>query len=199
MSYVPCVVKYSLVAYFTHNSLCLLILYPFLPLPPTPLPTVTASLSCLYFWHSAVTLRWSVTSIMGTPFSSSTFYFLYFVHFFLGFTLIGPLFKKYLIILDLQCSVSFWHSKVTQPCIPILSFLSHFPPSSSTTSDQIKFPVLYSWLSLLIHPQMKQLASTNPKRPVSPPARQPQVCSPCPWACLFLLLGLFVPYIRFQI
>ena len=39
IGYVPCVVQYILVAYFIHNSLYLLISYPYVTPLPSPLPT----------------------------------------------------------------------------------------------------------------------------------------------------------------
>ena len=41
IGYIPCVAQYTLVAYFVHNSLCLLILYPYIALPPSLSPLVT--------------------------------------------------------------------------------------------------------------------------------------------------------------
>ena len=53
-----------------------------------PSPHITSTLFYLYFWHSALTLGFSVTIIMRTLFfSSPTFYVLYFMHFFSWFHL----------------------------------------------------------------------------------------------------------------
>ena len=42
-------------------------------------------------------------------------------------------------------------------------FFSHYPPSCSTTSDWIQFPVLYSKTSLLIHSKCNSLHLLSPK------------------------------------
>ena len=45
--YIPCVVQYTLVAYFRPNSLCLLFLHPVLTLLPSLPAVVTAGVLCI--------------------------------------------------------------------------------------------------------------------------------------------------------
>lgn len=63
----------------------------------------------------------------------------------------------------LQCSVScLLYSKATRLYTYIHSFSHiHCRPSSSLTSDQLWFPVLYSRISLLIHPEYFQKDTTT--------------------------------------
>ena len=77
---------------------------------------------------------------------------------------------------------------------------SHYPPSSSITSDQIWFPVLYTRISLHIHSKCNSLHLLTPNYqsiPV-PLISHKSVLHVHEFVC-FLQIGSFVPYIGFQI
>ena len=108
------------------------------------------------------------------------------------------------ILVDLQCSVNFCcTAKWPGFTCFYTGFFSYYQLSSSTTSDWIEFPVLYSRTSLLLDSRCHSLhlltSNSRSNALPLPPPRQPQLCSPVYETVSILWLGSSVPYLRFHV